>query len=548
MIPGSETGEESVELQASEVLTSTQLAEDEIRVINIDPAATDEEPIVCSLRHMKLPRRTEAENDDDWAPWLWQPRIQEVYHTLSYAWGSTYPDGSHLTNTIVCNGSLLRITTTLHAALKRIRGLQIDDQPATKWPVWIDAVCINQDNLVERSEQVRQMDRVYQLSARLIIWLGEISDPNEHGFVQRLSDICQEYSGGELEPEHWERLRLLGHKSPFTEGDRQSMRRILRRPWFGRRWVIQEAYHKRADLRLICLGDFAIESHRFERALYEMNLLHQVPALQRAQPQQRSLLHNLQVCHPAQCSDPRDYIYALVSISPERRTMAIDYTISTRETFFRFAKEHVSVELLVSASTRCAPRCGGLASLPTWAPDWGANVRYRSAFHERAVNDCFDMKKLSSVGHGGRESPNVRIHPKDDELLLAVGWLLTPCLHARHCQEFKCGCAACRFCRSAIRSSDGVAVVAGLSADHEPDPILGDNITISTRQLLLIDGSSIGFWLEPSPAFPFSAYHDPSYNGTPFRLTNCVPLPEHVSHKRFSSLLEDIREQTICMR
>lgn len=40
-------------------------------------------------------------------------------------------------------------------------------------PIWIDALCINQDNLEERSSQVALMNKVYSRAYIAIIWLGE---------------------------------------------------------------------------------------------------------------------------------------------------------------------------------------------------------------------------------------------------------------------------------------------------------------------------------------------------------------------------------------
>lgn len=314
--------------------------------------------------------------------------------------------------------------------------------------------------------------------------------------------------------------------------------------------MIQESYHKSPDRRLICVGGFAIEGHRFERALSEMRLLRHAPALERAQPQQRSVLHNLQIYHTAQCSDPRDSIYALISISSERRTLTIDYTLSTKQTFFSFAQGYISVELLISAATRHSKRSGVLASLPSWVPDWQQAVHYRSAFHEGAVNDFFS-RTTSGPAHcvalGDPSLCHPRLHPHNEELLLVTGWLMAPCPQAQYCQEFRCECLACRFCRCAIRSSDGVAVVAGLTADEEGSSRRADGNRKPTRQLLLVHGCSIGFWLEPYQN-AISSYQDPSYDGSPFQLTTCVALPEHVSHSRLPALLVDAIVQIVCIR
>ena len=110
------------------------------------------------------------------------------YTTLSYAWGPTYEDDSHLSDFIVCEGRRLKVTPNLKQALTRIRKLEsnlsserqakgsmdpAESSPATYHVIWIDSLCINQADLVERSEQVRMMGYIFGRSSSLLIWLGE---------------------------------------------------------------------------------------------------------------------------------------------------------------------------------------------------------------------------------------------------------------------------------------------------------------------------------------------------------------------------------------
>jgi hypothetical protein len=92
--------------------------------------------------------------------WL-DPNIVIPYEALSYTWGDT-----RKTNAIEVNGRSLGITANLHVALQHLR---LDDEDRI---MWIDAVCINQDNVEERGHHVKQMARIYQLAERVVIWLG----------------------------------------------------------------------------------------------------------------------------------------------------------------------------------------------------------------------------------------------------------------------------------------------------------------------------------------------------------------------------------------
>jgi hypothetical protein len=52
--------------------------------------------------------------------------------------------------------------------------------------IWIDAICINQDDNLERSAQVQIMGSIYQTAKRLRIWLGEHS-PNTIAAIENFS-------------------------------------------------------------------------------------------------------------------------------------------------------------------------------------------------------------------------------------------------------------------------------------------------------------------------------------------------------------------------
>lgn len=96
------------------------LAEGEIRFFYI-PADTGRDPrTMGSLRKCKIPPpRVPAERSGD--DLLRDTEHVSEYEALSYAWGPTYPDGSHLTDYIICNGRRLDVTAKLHVALKEMR-------------------------------------------------------------------------------------------------------------------------------------------------------------------------------------------------------------------------------------------------------------------------------------------------------------------------------------------------------------------------------------------------------------------------------------------
>jgi hypothetical protein len=82
------------------------------------------------------------------------------YTALSYCWGN--PD---ITKTIILNGVKVQATVNLEAALR-----QLQAEGYTK--LWVDALCINQNDREERSRQVLRMRRIYMEASLVLVWLG----------------------------------------------------------------------------------------------------------------------------------------------------------------------------------------------------------------------------------------------------------------------------------------------------------------------------------------------------------------------------------------
>lgn len=92
------------------------------------------------------------------------------YEVLSYVWADPGPpnsaydilirDGDDNKGLLVLRGG------SIFAALRQLR---LPDQPRR---IWADQCCINQDDPVERSQQVQFMNRIYRDAAHVLVWLG----------------------------------------------------------------------------------------------------------------------------------------------------------------------------------------------------------------------------------------------------------------------------------------------------------------------------------------------------------------------------------------
>ena len=115
-----------------------------IRILTLSPSPDRSAPLVGTLSEQDLDSGT-----------------SDTYEAISYVWGNPSRRAE-----ITCNGLPLRITQSIHDALVRVR---LADRPRR---LWADQICINQDDLAERSQQVELMNLVYKNAEQVLVWLG----------------------------------------------------------------------------------------------------------------------------------------------------------------------------------------------------------------------------------------------------------------------------------------------------------------------------------------------------------------------------------------
>lgn len=117
------------------------------------------------------------------------------YCALSYCWGKPIRDAH-----ILCNGLPLPVTSHLMNGLKRLRSQQ--DQTY----LWVDAVCINQEDKAEVATQVALMVSVYVKATSVEVWLGESdgrAQPGALGLHHRDDMSPPRYLLGDLANNDW---------------------------------------------------------------------------------------------------------------------------------------------------------------------------------------------------------------------------------------------------------------------------------------------------------------------------------------------------------
>ena len=231
------------------------------------------------------------------------------YFALSYCWGEPKFDVP-----IYCSGKRLSITANLSQALCRFRNISL---PIT---LWVDAICINQDDDEERSQQVEKMKDVYSHAREVYIWLGPEDDRSP--MVMAVLEA------------HQKKAKTPGfHVRDHFDGNApewQAVKDWLLRPWFWRVWTIQEArlaksataffgpYH--VDLATIDLVMTMSEIEDNQGMAKHLDEAFTKPGLSvrlsahRPWKLQSSLLNLLLSSRRHHASDPRDKVYGLLGL------------------------------------------------------------------------------------------------------------------------------------------------------------------------------------------------------------------------------------------
>ncbi|KXH65208.1 hypothetical protein CNYM01_13431 [Colletotrichum nymphaeae SA-01] len=215
------------------------------------------------MRLLKLLPASETEPDNLRAEVILCLRKEAPpYKPLSYTWGQQDASCSiWLRDTEDSVWKPFSIRPNLESCLKQLR-----EEVQEAQVLWVDAICINQLNNVEKGHQVGTMDLVYR-SQRLIIWLGDSSENSDlaidlvHSFRDFLNANKHEGSAT-LSMQDGQGI-VARFMETQTDETWAAFIDLIKRPWFTRRWVVQEVVlstHKHAYLgsRNLCFNYLAL--------------------------------------------------------------------------------------------------------------------------------------------------------------------------------------------------------------------------------------------------------------------------------------------------
>ncbi|KAK8034897.1 heterokaryon incompatibility protein-domain-containing protein [Apiospora rasikravindrae] len=212
----------------ADVYTPLDSSKDEIRLLRILPSASHTAPLELQLDVFSLQSG------------------ESNFQALSYTWET--PSESGVRGITLC-GRPHSVTANLYAALRRLR------QKTASRAMWIDAICINQDDLEERAAQVALMKQVYSKAREVLIWLGDSVSPayrSEHHVSEDSStagQLSHEFLVEDAKPFSWlvEKADALANSS--SEDDAQSAFAMLYLLSIDEHWCHKSIFHVGADLR-----------------------------------------------------------------------------------------------------------------------------------------------------------------------------------------------------------------------------------------------------------------------------------------------------------
>lgn len=158
----------------------------------------------CRLEHVSL---------------LDEPKLS--YYSVSYCWGENPPLAK-----IILNGKEALVPSSAIGALSTVCHPVHGKRDL---PVWIDAICINQADDLEKGHQVAMMAEIYSKASEVLIWLGDADDSTESG-IEAINAVVTARSNGTRVDQHF-----------FPDMNSWvNLTKVFDSPYFGRLWPVQE--------------------------------------------------------------------------------------------------------------------------------------------------------------------------------------------------------------------------------------------------------------------------------------------------------------------
>jgi hypothetical protein len=252
--------------------------------------------------------------------------------------------------------------------------------------LWIEAICLNQADKDEKAQQIPIMGRIYEEAKLVHIWLGK-NDPmtaKVFEFIWKASRLPQ-VQNREMAPQMANLMRKVFGGGDFLRA-LHYLSEFANRPWFSRRWIIQEACL--AQQATVHCGSYSIPLQSLVLAATRFQTLDmsdypiKVMANLRRQTTKLTILELLWNFHEARCLDPKDRIAALFGLISKEYRFHLDYTAHWTELYkhvvlgiLRNGNNDIRLQVLFHLFEFGAISLPEDIVYPSWVPDWRQSRR-----------------------------------------------------------------------------------------------------------------------------------------------------------------------------
>lgn len=294
---------------------------------------------------------------------------------------------------------------------------RIGNHPTLKEELWfwIDSLCINQADALERGNQVALMGSLYARASRTVVWLGESTPDVMDATAVMLRISAWPWARGT----DAEAVQL---RDSISSDQWQALQQWMNRPWWTRVWTLQEFL---LPERLVFLsGDDTIERNTWYNAIINISNYSAIGyvgqdafsnqwtrrrliewrglsstrrQLSMGAVPEMGLFAMMAYIGFYKATDDRDRIYALLGLCTDldRKIVGLpSYDLSVDATYIRlavnFMRQHKSLDIICLRSILTTEN----SPLPSWVPDW----RY---WNDRASRPVPSMVSEPSRQHIG---------------------------------------------------------------------------------------------------------------------------------------------------
>jgi len=245
----------------------------------------------------------------------------DQYICLSYTWGDPTENFE-----ISVDGRLMSVRSNLY------HFLQMASRRYSNLSLWIDAICINQNDTKEKNHQVRRMSQIYRNAEKVLVWLGMTPKADMLFSMAKVWHAASRYR-----PLHilYYRLRGILFRIPFFD---KHVKRLSYNAYWTRTWVIQEVFLARSIE--VVNGENRMPFERLSTLLLPLHGhrgFEESPFAKYMSPLywHADFWMMLDTFADTACADRRDHVYAFLGTVDKEASFQVDYNEDVCSLFWR---------------------------------------------------------------------------------------------------------------------------------------------------------------------------------------------------------------------